>query len=191
MLSCFLVFFFLMIRRPPRSTLFPYTTLFRSIDGRDLREYTLASLRTQISVVLQDSILFVGTIRDNIAQGAPGASPEAIEAAARLANAHGFIMAQPQGYDTVVGERGVTLSNGQRQRIAIARAAIRHAPLLILDEPTTGLDGENERAVSEALERLTEGRTTFLITHDLHLAARANLILYLDRSEEHTSELQS
>src|SRR5438445_4001553 len=91
------------------------------IDGRDLREYTLASLRTQISVVLQDSILFVGTIRDNIAQGAAGASPEAIEAAARLANAHGFIMAQPQGYDTVVGERGVTLSNGQPQRIAISR----------------------------------------------------------------------
>jgi len=150
------------------------------IDGRDVREYTLASLRTQISVVLQDSILFVGTIRDNIAQGAPGASPEAIEAAARLANAHGFIMAQPRGYDTVVGERGVTLSNGQRQRIAIARAAIRHAPLLILDEPTTGLDGENERAVLEALERLTDGRTTFLITHDLQLAARANLILHLE-----------
>jgi len=155
------------------------------IDGRDLREYTLASLRTQISVVLQDSILFVGTIRDNIAQGAiaqdaPGASPEAIEAAARLANAHGFIMSQPQGYDTVVGERGVTLSNGQRQRIAIARAAIRHAPLLLLDEPTTGLDGENERAVLEALERLTEGRTTFLITHDLQLTTRANLILYLE-----------
>src|SRR5881296_4441048 len=150
------------------------------IDGRDVREYTLASLRTQISVVLQDSILFVGTIRDNIGQGAPGASHEAIEAAARLANAHGFIMAQPQGYDTVVGERGVTLSNGQRQRIAVARAAIRHAPLLILDEPTTGLDGENERAVIEALERLTEGRTTFLITHDLQLAARANLILYLE-----------
>jgi len=150
------------------------------IDGHDLREYTLASLRTQISVVLQDSILFAGTIRDNIAQGAPGASPEAIEAAARLANAHGFILAQPQGYDTVVGERGVTLSNGQRQRIAIARAAIRHAPILILDEPTTGLDGENERAVIEALERLTAGRTTFLITHDLQLAGRANLILYLE-----------
>ena len=150
------------------------------IDGRDLREYTLASLRTQISVVLQDSILFVGTIRDNIGQGAPGASPEAIEAAARLANAHGFIMAQPQGYDTVVGERGVTLSNGQRQRIAIARAAIRHAPILILDEPTTGLDGENERAVIEALERLTEGQTTLLITHNLELAARATLILYLE-----------
>ena len=150
------------------------------IDGRDIREYTLASLRTQISVVLQDSILFAGTIRDNIGQGTPGASPEAIEAAARLANAHAFIMEQPQGYDTVVGERGVTLSNGQRQRIAIARTAIRHAPLLILDEPTTGLDGENQRAVIEALERLAEGRTTFLITHDLQLAARSNLILYLE-----------
>src|SRR2546430_13025447 len=101
----------------------------------------------QISVVLQDSILFVGTIRDNIGQGAPGASPEAIEAAARLANAHGFIMAQPQGYDTVVGERGVTLSNGQRQRIAVARPAIRHAPLLILDEPSTGFECRNVRAV--------------------------------------------
>ena len=89
-------------------------------------------------------------------------------------------MALPQGYDTLVGERGVTLSNGQRQRIAIARAEIRRAPLLILDEPTTGLDGENERAVIEALERLTEGRTTFLITHDLRLAARASLILYLE-----------
>ena len=157
------------------------------IDGRDVREYTLASLRTQISVVLQDSILFAGTIRDNIGQGASGASPAAIEAAARLANAHGFIMQQPHGYDTVVGERGVTLSNGQRQRIAIARAAIRRAPLLILDEPTTGLDGENERAVIEALERLAEGRTTFLITHNLQLAARASLILYIEggRVREH------
>ncbi len=86
----------------------------------------------------------------------------------------------PQGYDTVVGERGVTLSNGQRQRIAIARAAVRRVPLLILDEPTVGLDGENERAVIEALERLADGRTTFLITHDLQLAARADVILYLE-----------
>ena len=150
------------------------------IDGRDVREYTLASLRSQISVVLQDTLLFATTIRDNIAYGAPGSSPEAIEAAARLANAHGFIEALPQGYDTVVGERGVTLSNGQRQRIAVARAAIRHAAVLILDEPTTGLDGENERAVIEALEQLSRGRTTFLITHDVRLAARADLILYLD-----------
>ena len=150
------------------------------LDGRDLREYTLASVRAQISIVLQDSILFVGTIRDNIGYGAPGASHEAIEAAARLANAHGFVTALPQGYDTVVGERGVTLSNGQRQRIAVARAAVRRAPILILDEPTTGLDRENERDVNEALGRLAEGRTTFLITHDLRPAARASRIFYLD-----------
>ena len=150
------------------------------IDGHDIRDYTLASLRAQTSVVLQDSLLFAATIRDNIAYGAPGAPPEAIEVAARLANAHAFIEALPHGYDTVVGERGVTLSNGQRQRIAIARAAIRRAPVLILDEPTTGLDGASERAVIEALDRLAEGWTTFLITHDLRLAARADLILYLD-----------
>src|SRR5438445_547069 len=150
------------------------------IDERDIREYTLASLRAQMSVVLQDSLLFAATIRDNIAYGAPGTPHEAIEAAARLANAHAFVEALPKGYDTMVGERGVTLSNGQRQRIAIARAAIRRAPVLILDEPTTGLDGENERAVIEALERLAEGRTTFLITHDLLLAGRADLVLYLE-----------
>jgi len=152
------------------------------IDGRDIREYTLASLRPQMSVVLQDSLLFAASIRDNIAYGAPGAgaSPEAIEAAARLANADSFIRALPQGYDTVIGERGVTLSNGQRQRIAIARAAIRHAPILILDEPTTGLDRENVQAVSEAIARLAEGRTTFLITHDPDLAARAHRILYME-----------
>jgi len=154
------------------------------IDGRDIREYALASLRPQISVVLQDSLLFATTIRDNIAYGASGGpSPppaEAVEAAAGLANAHAFVAALPQGYDTVVGERGVTLSHGQRQRIAIARAAIRRAPIVVLDEPTTGLDKENEWAVIEALERLVAGCTTFLITHDLRLAARADLILYLD-----------
>jgi len=158
------------------------------IDGRDIREYTLASLRPQISVVLQDSLLFATTIRDNIAYGASGgpsppSSPppaEAVEAAAGLANAHAFVTALPQGYDTVLGERGVTLSHGQRQRIAIARAAIRRAPIVVLDEPTTGLDKENEWAVIEALERLVAGCTTFLITHDLRLATRADLILYLD-----------
>ena len=150
------------------------------VDARDVREYTLASLRAQMSVVLQDSLLFAATVRDNIAYGAPGASPEAIEAAARLANAAGFIEALPQGYDTVLGERGVTLSHGQRQRIAIARAAIRRAPILILDEPTTGLDTQNERAVIEALERVAAGRTTLLITHEPRLAARADVILYLE-----------
>jgi ATP-binding cassette subfamily B protein len=150
------------------------------IDGHDLREYSLKSLRAQISVVLQETLLFASSVRDNIAQGAPDSTLEAIEAAAQLANAHAFIQALPEGYDTLVGERGVTLSGGQRQRIAIARAAIRKAPILILDEPTTGLDEENERAVLEALQRLAQGRTTFWIAHDLRLAARADLILYLE-----------
>lgn len=151
------------------------------IDGRDLRAYTLASLRSQISVVLQDTLLFAASIRDNIAYGAPNATAAEIEAAARLANAHEFILALPQGYDTVVGERGITLSGGQRQRIALARAAIRKAPFLILDEPTTGLDAENAWAVLEALERLAQDRTTFFITHDLQVVAGADLILYLER----------
>ena len=150
------------------------------IDGRDIREFTLASLRSQISAVLQDNPLFAASVRENIAHGSPNATLEEIEAAARLANAHEFISAMPQGYDTVLGERGVTLSQGQRQRIAIARAAIRKAPLLILDEPMTGLDKKNEMDVLEALERLDYGGTTFLITHDLRHAARADLIIYLE-----------
>jgi ATP-binding cassette subfamily B protein len=150
------------------------------IDDRDIREYTLASLRAQISIVLQDTLLFATSIRENIALGSPRATVDEIEAAARLANAHEFICALPKGYDTVIGERGATLSGGQRQRIAIARAAIRKSPILILDEPTTALDEENEHAVLQALERLARGRTTFLIAHDLHLAASADLILYLE-----------
>jgi ATP-binding cassette, subfamily B, bacterial len=150
------------------------------IDGRDIREYTLESLRGQISVVLQDSLLFASSIRDNIAYGAANADEREVEAAARLANAHQFICTLPQGYDTIVGERGVKLSSGQRQRIAIARAAIRKAPILIMDEPTTGLDNENARAVVEALQRLARERTTFFITHDLHFTANSDLVLYLD-----------
>ena len=150
------------------------------IDGRDIREFTLESLRAQISVVLQDNVLFAHSVRDNIACAAPGATLTAVQSAAKLANAHEFIMALPEGYDTVLGERGVTLSHGQRQRIAIARAAIRQAPILILDEPTTGLDQRNERAVMDALEKLYATRTTFLITHDPRHAAGADLILYLE-----------
>jgi ATP-binding cassette subfamily B protein len=150
------------------------------IDGQDIREYTLASLRPQISVVLQDSLLFAASIRENITYGIAGVSDAEIEEAARLANAHDFIQALPQGYDTLVGERGATLSGGQRQRIAIARAAIRQAPILILDEPTTGLDKGNEKAVIDALQRLSQNRTTFLITHDLDFATRADMIVYLE-----------
>jgi ATP-binding cassette, subfamily B, bacterial len=149
-------------------------------DNQPIRDFTVASLRSQISVVLQDSLLFAASVWDNIAYGVEQSDKEQLEAAARLANAHGFIQDLPQGYDTVLGERGVTLSHGQRQRIAIARAAVRRSPILILDEPTAGLDEANESAVIDALEKLAEGRTTFLITHDLRLAARSDRLFYLD-----------
>jgi len=150
------------------------------IDGSDIREFTLASLRSQISTVLQDNLLFAASVRENIAYGAPAATLQEIEAAARLANAHDFISALPQGYETILGERGVTLSQGQRQRVAIARAAIREAPILILDEPMTGLDKKNEQIVLESLQRLQHGRTTFLITHDLRHATWADFILFME-----------
>jgi ATP-binding cassette subfamily B protein len=148
-------------------------------DGTDVREYTLESLRSQVSVVLQDNLLFAATLRENIALGSEGASDDEIVRAARLARADEFIRQLPMGYETVVGERGVTLSHGQRQRIAIARAAVRNAPILILDEPTTGLDGENERAVIESLEKMPRS-TTLLVTHNLRHASRADRILYLE-----------
>jgi ATP-binding cassette, subfamily B, bacterial len=150
------------------------------IDGQDIREYTLDSLRQQVSIVMQESILFAVSVRENIAYGKSEATDQEIEKAARQANAHDFIMDLPQGYETILGERGATLSGGQRQRIAIARAAIRQAPIVILDEPTTGLDNASERAVSKALERLTQGRTTFLISHNLRTVEYADLILYVE-----------
>ncbi|GAB4111408.1 MAG: ABC transporter ATP-binding protein [Roseiflexaceae bacterium] len=150
------------------------------IDWLDVRRYRLNSLRSQISAVMQDTLLFAASVRENIAYGANNVTDQQIEAAARLANAHEFIQALPQGYETILGERGSTLSHGQRQRIAIARAAVRSAPILLLDEPTTGLDRTNERLVFQALERLAAGRTTFLITHDLHQAAKADLILFIE-----------
>jgi ATP-binding cassette subfamily B protein len=150
------------------------------IDSQDIREYTLDSLRQQISVVLQDSVLFAVSVRENIAYGKIGASDREVETAARLANAHEFIMQLPQGYDTVLGERGGTLSGGQRQRIAIARAAIRQAPIVILDEPTTGLDKASEHTVNAALGKLTQGRTTFVISHNLKAVENADLIFYVE-----------
>ena len=151
-----------------------------SIDGQDIRSYKLDSLRQQIAVVLQDSFLFAASVRENIAYGKLGASDREVEKAARLANAHDFIMGLPDGYDTVLGERGGTLSGGQRQRIAIARAAIRQASIIILDEPTTGLDNASGRAVNTAFEHLTQGKTTFIISHDLQAVKNADLILYLE-----------
>lgn len=151
------------------------------IDGCALDRFTVDSLRQQISVVLQDNLLFATSVRENIALGCVGVSDEAIEEAAKLARADEFIRALPAGYDTVIGERGVTLSHGQRQRIAIARAAVRLAPILILDEPTTGLDVQSEQAVLAALEKRYAGRTVLHITHDLSHARRSDTIIYLGR----------
>jgi ATP-binding cassette subfamily B protein len=151
------------------------------IDGRDIRFFTLASLRRQISVVLQDTTLFAISIRENIAIGAPEVSDDEIRAAARLARAHEFIEALPEGYDTVVGERGVTLSTGQRQRIALARATLSGSPILILDEPTSGLDEENSQAVMQALKNLAAGKTVILITHQMKEAAPADRIFRIER----------
>lgn len=153
------------------------------IDGRDIREYTVASLRQQIALVPQDPMLFHATIRENIAYGRPGATDAEIVAAAQAANADGFIRRLPQGYDTILEERGVGLSGGERQRLAIARAMVRQAPLLLLDEPTVGLDAQSEQTVVEALERLMVGRTTLVSAHRLSTIRRADLILVIDNGQ--------
>jgi subfamily B ATP-binding cassette protein MsbA len=140
----------------------------------------LSTLRQQIGFVLQETLLFHGTIATNIAYGKSGATMDEIVRAAELANASEFIDKMPDGYDTVVGERGVTLSGGQRQRIAIARALIRSLPILILDEPTTGLDAESEQLVFDALDRLLEGRTSIVIAHRLATIQRADRIFVVD-----------
>ena len=151
------------------------------IDGQDIRNYSLQSLREQISLVLQESLLFSGTIRDNIAFARPGASDKEIASAAATANADEFIQWLPEGYETLVAERGTTLSGGQKQRIAIARAILRDAPILILDEPTSGLDAVSERTVMEALERAVVGRTTLIIAHRLTTVRLADRIVVLER----------
>jgi len=153
------------------------------IDGVDIREFTLKSLRDRVSFVLQDTMLFRATIWENIAYGRPDAPPEETVRAAKLANAHDFIMNMPLGYATLVGERGATLSGGERRRIAIARAIVRNTPILILDEPTSGLDAASEQAVIEALQRLMEGRTSIVIAHHLHSIRHADIIFVVKDSE--------
>jgi ATP-binding cassette subfamily B protein len=148
-----------------------------TIDGIDIRDVTLESLRQNIGVVFQDSTMFYRTIADNLRVGRPEATDAELEAAARLAEAHDFIMAQPQGYDTLIGERGSTLSGGERQRIAIARALLKDPPILILDEATSALDAATEARVQKALKALMKGRTTFLIAHRLSTIRDCDVIL--------------
>jgi subfamily B ATP-binding cassette protein MsbA len=151
-----------------------------TIDGVDLREYELAALRRQIGVVSQEVILFHDSVARNIAFGSGQVDRASIESAARTANAHEFIEALPNGYDTVIGERGLQLSGGQRQRLAIARAVLKNPPYLILDEATSALDTASERMVQEAMERLMRGRTTLVIAHRLSTVTRANCIVVMD-----------
>ena len=150
------------------------------IDGTDIRDVTLESLRAGIGVVFQESLLFNRSIRENLLIGRPGATDEELERACRLADAHEFITRQPQGYDTLVGERGTTLSGGQRQRLAIARALLKDPPILILDEATSALDAATEARVSRAMANLMKGRTTFIIAHRLSTVKDADEILVFD-----------
>ena len=149
------------------------------VDGHDLRDLTLESLRAQVAIVLQESVLFATDVRENIRLGSPRATDEDVLAAARAARADGFISALPEGYDTVLGERGATLSGGQRQRIAVARALLRDAPIVILDEATAGLDADSEREVRAALAELCEHRTTFVISHDPAAIRDCDLVVRL------------
>jgi ABC-type multidrug transport system ATPase subunit len=149
-------------------------------DGEDIRDLPLRELRQQVGVVLQEPILFTGSVRENILFGRPSAPEEEVVAAAKAANAHDFIVALPEGYDTLVGERGSHLSGGQRQRVSIARALLKDPRILILDEATSALDSESERLIQEALERLMEGRTSFVIAHRLSTVINADQIVVLD-----------
>jgi subfamily B ATP-binding cassette protein MsbA len=152
-----------------------------TIDGLDVRDVRVRDLRSLMGIVSQDTVLFHDTVRANIGYAFPDASQARIEAAARAANAHDFIVEMSQGYDTVVGERGVELSGGQRQRIAIARALLKDPPILIFDEATSALDTESERVIQGAIERLLEGRTVFVIAHRLSTVQRADQILVMER----------
>jgi subfamily B ATP-binding cassette protein MsbA len=151
-----------------------------TIDGHDLRDVSLSSIRSQIGVVTQETVLFNESLRNNIAYGQPSVSQTAIESAARAALAHDFIMELPAGYDTVIGEKGVRLSGGERQRIAIARALLKNAPILILDEATSALDSESEALVQSALQNLISGRTVVVIAHRLSTVRRADRIVVIE-----------
>jgi subfamily B ATP-binding cassette protein MsbA len=151
------------------------------IDGIDIRDVTLSSLRGQIGVVTQETVLFDDTVGNNIAYGAAQATQADIEAAARAANAHDFVVTLPKGYKTMIGERGQRLSGGQRQRLAIARAILKNAPILVLDEATSALDAESELLVQEALGNLMMNRTSFVIAHRLSTIRRADAIIVLER----------
>ncbi|MGY4157838.1 ATP-binding cassette subfamily B protein [Bradyrhizobium sp. USDA 4461] len=153
------------------------------IDGQDIARATQQSLRSQIAIVQQEPILFHRTLAENIAYGRPGASGDAIEQAARLANAHDFIMRLPKDYGTLVGERGVKLSGGERQRVALARAFLADAPILILDEATSSLDSESEALIQQAMKRLMKGRTSIVIAHRLSTLRNMDRILVFDRGE--------
>lgn len=150
------------------------------LDGHDLRDLKLSWLRQQVSVVLQDPILFSTTVAENIAYGLPGATKEQIRKAAARAQADEFITALPNGYETILGERGVNLSGGQRQRLSIARAFLKNAPILVLDEPTSALDVHTEEALLAALRELMRGRTTFVIAHRLSTVRQADLVVVLE-----------
>jgi ATP-binding cassette, subfamily B, bacterial MsbA len=159
---------------------FDVTTGRIAIDGHDVRDVTMQSLRSQIGVVTQETVLFNDTLRNNIAYGQPAVSQMQVEAAARAALAHDFIMELPAGYETVIGEKGVRLSGGERQRIAIARALLKNAPILILDEATSALDSESESLVQSALQNLMAGRTVIVIAHRLSTVRRADRIVVLE-----------
>jgi ATP-binding cassette subfamily B protein len=151
------------------------------LDGVDLRDYKLAELRNQFAIVLQEPVLFSTSIAENIAYGRPGASFQDIVAAAKVANAHDFIVTLPDGYDTLVGERGMRLSGGERQRIALARAFLKDAPILILDEPTSAIDVATETLIMEAMQRVMTGRTTLMIAHRLSTLDMCDARIVIER----------
>ena len=153
------------------------------LDGTDIRSFKIRSLRDKIGMVLQDNILFSESVKENILLGNPGATDEEVIEAAKAANAHEFIMNLPNGYDTLVGERGVKLSGGQKQRVAIARVFLKNPPILVLDEATSALDLESEHLIQEAIDKLARDRTTFIVAHRLSTITHADRIVLIEHGE--------